>query len=163
MFAGFQLKCPCLAMVVVVDNVTWSVKGPLYVGFCHVHLSPVGDVSLHCALSTEGYATVLRSALRNCVELRSCLRECKSLFTWGKMYTFRRISVLLKKQLPLAEISKSSRSPDGTLCFLSSFCCSVRRSMRQTAPDPSLWRSWRSNWGNKKEKKVLTILLQSRV
>lgn len=35
----------------------------------------MGDVSLHCALSTEGYATVLPSALRNCVELRSCLRE----------------------------------------------------------------------------------------
>lgn len=39
---------------------------PLYVGFCHVQPSPTGDASLHFALSTEGFATVLPSDLSNC-------------------------------------------------------------------------------------------------
>lgn len=52
---------------------------PLYaVGFfffCHIHLSTIGNVYLHGALSTVGYVTFLQSALCKCVALSTSQKE----------------------------------------------------------------------------------------
>lgn len=78
-FGFFQFKCLCVVVASMV-NKDWSV--PLCVVFCLVHLSPLPYtpalwVMCHWVLllSTEGFASLLPSTLKDCMALSTHLRE----------------------------------------------------------------------------------------
>lgn len=136
MLAGFQLKCSCL-VVVVVNTRTWGDKLPLLIGFCHIHLSPMGGMFVHFALYIEGYAAVSLPALSNCVALYTCLRGkqwMKVIIHLGKMNTLRRLKVPKDTAAPSRNF-KCIWMPSCHSLFPAPFA--VRKSMKQVAPDLS--------------------------
>lgn len=155
MLAGFQLKCSCL-VVVVVNTITWGDKLPLLIGFCHIHLSPMGGMFVHFALYIEGYAAVSLPALSNCVALYTCLRGkqwMKVIIHLGKMNTLRRLKVPKDTAAPSRNF-KCIWMPAAIL--FSQLHLLSEKVWSKWLLIFHLWRSWRPNWVNNRKKKPKT-------